>query len=163
MLDMFKRPTDPPEYNQLYAIPGAAMLAVYAAGHFTGACACSCACCVAAAPLLRPWRRHARMGWLYGWLISIRLLWLLFPPLAGHAEMESLAYLGSGSLCIAAIACLANQQTARLGGCERAVTGAGSRAGLGGAGRRERQAHWWSAGGGGVAGGGGGGACAVQR
>lgn len=36
MLDMFKRPTDPPEYNQLYAIPGLAMLATYAAGHFTG-------------------------------------------------------------------------------------------------------------------------------
>ena len=34
---------------------------------------------------------------------------------AGHAEMESLAYLGSGGLCIAAIACLANQKTARLG------------------------------------------------
>lgn len=29
--------------------------------------------------------------------------------------MESLAYLGSGGLCIAAIACLSNQQTARLG------------------------------------------------
>ncbi|PRW58593.1 NAD(P) mitochondrial isoform A [Chlorella sorokiniana] len=68
MLDMFKRPTDPPEYNQLYAIPGLAMLATYAAGHFTG-----------------------------------------------HPEMESLSYLGSGGLCIAAIACLANQQTARLG------------------------------------------------
>ena len=37
MLDMFKRPTDPPEYNHLFAIPGAAMLATYAAGHFTGA------------------------------------------------------------------------------------------------------------------------------
>ncbi len=36
MLDMFKRPTDPPEYNHLFAIPGAAMLATYAAGHFTG-------------------------------------------------------------------------------------------------------------------------------
>jgi hypothetical protein len=36
MLDMFKRPDDPPEYNKLYAIPGAAMLATYAAGHFTG-------------------------------------------------------------------------------------------------------------------------------
>ena len=36
MLDMFKRPDDPPEYNQLFAIPGAAMLATYAAGHFTG-------------------------------------------------------------------------------------------------------------------------------
>ncbi|KAL4423593.1 hypothetical protein ABPG77_004633 [Micractinium sp. CCAP 211/92] len=68
MLDMFKRPTDPPEYNHLFAIPGAAMLATYAAGHFTG-----------------------------------------------HPEMESLAYLGAGGLCIAAIACLANQKTARLG------------------------------------------------
>ncbi|EFN59205.1 hypothetical protein CHLNCDRAFT_138139 [Chlorella variabilis] len=68
MLDMFKRPDDPPEYNQLYAIPGAAMLAIYAAGHFTG-----------------------------------------------HPEMESLSYLGSGGLCIAAIACLSNQKTARLG------------------------------------------------
>jgi len=29
--------------------------------------------------------------------------------------MESLTYLGSGGLCIGAIACLANQQTARLG------------------------------------------------
>ena len=37
MLDMFKRPTDPPEHNGLFALPAAAMLAVYAAGHFTGA------------------------------------------------------------------------------------------------------------------------------
>lgn len=29
MLDMFKRPTDPPEYNYLYGIPGAAFLASY--------------------------------------------------------------------------------------------------------------------------------------
>lgn len=36
MLDMFKRPDDPPQYNKLYAIPGAAMLAAYAAGHYTG-------------------------------------------------------------------------------------------------------------------------------
>ena len=37
MLDMFKRPTDPPEYNSLYAVPAGALLAAYAAGHFTGA------------------------------------------------------------------------------------------------------------------------------
>ena len=36
MLDMFKRPTDPPEFNHLYAIPAAATLAAYAAGHFAG-------------------------------------------------------------------------------------------------------------------------------
>merc|ERR1712038_2023073 len=29
MLDMFKRPTDPPEYNYLYGIPGATFLAAY--------------------------------------------------------------------------------------------------------------------------------------
>lgn len=29
MLDMFKRPTDPPEYNYLYAIPGAAFTGGY--------------------------------------------------------------------------------------------------------------------------------------
>jgi H+-translocating NAD(P) transhydrogenase len=36
MLDMFRRPTDPPEYNKLYAIPAAAMLATYTAGHVAG-------------------------------------------------------------------------------------------------------------------------------
>ena len=36
MLDMFKRPTDPPEYNHLIAIPAGALLATYAAGHFMG-------------------------------------------------------------------------------------------------------------------------------
>jgi NAD(P) transhydrogenase len=30
MLDMFKRPTDPPEYNYLYAIPGAVFTGGYA-------------------------------------------------------------------------------------------------------------------------------------
>lgn len=32
MLDMFKRPTDPPEYNYLYAFPGGALLGVYTYG-----------------------------------------------------------------------------------------------------------------------------------
>ena len=36
MLDMFRRPGDPPEHNALYAIPAAAMLAVYAAGTYAG-------------------------------------------------------------------------------------------------------------------------------
>ena len=36
MLNMFKRPTDPPEYNALYLIPAAAALGTYAAGHFLG-------------------------------------------------------------------------------------------------------------------------------
>lgn len=36
MLNMFRRPTDPAEYNYLYAVPGAALVASYAAGHLSG-------------------------------------------------------------------------------------------------------------------------------
>ena len=36
MLDMFKRPDDPPEYNYLYAIPGAAFLGGYLAANAHG-------------------------------------------------------------------------------------------------------------------------------
>ena len=36
MLDMFKRPDDPPEYNYLYAIPGAAFLGGYLVAHMNG-------------------------------------------------------------------------------------------------------------------------------
>lgn len=36
MLDMFKRPTDPPEFNYLYALPGAAFIGGYAATALAG-------------------------------------------------------------------------------------------------------------------------------
>ncbi|KAM6943038.1 NAD(P) transhydrogenase, mitochondrial [Xenentodon cancila] len=36
MLDMFKRPTDPPEYNYLYALPGAAFVGGYGASVAAG-------------------------------------------------------------------------------------------------------------------------------
>jgi len=36
MLDMFKRPTDPPEYYHLYGIPAAGSLAFYGAGSMSG-------------------------------------------------------------------------------------------------------------------------------
>ena len=36
MLDMFKRPDDPPEYNYLYTIPGAAFLGGYLWAHMSG-------------------------------------------------------------------------------------------------------------------------------
>lgn len=36
MLDMFRRPTDPPEYNYLYTIPAAAFLGAYAYGLHNG-------------------------------------------------------------------------------------------------------------------------------
>lgn len=68
MLDMFKRDTDPIEHNYLYAIPAAATIAAYGAGHFLGA-----------------------------------------------PEMTNVAYLASSGLCIGAIACLAQQSTARVG------------------------------------------------
>jgi NAD(P) transhydrogenase len=36
MLDMFRRPDDPPEFNHLYAIPAGAALATFAAGTALG-------------------------------------------------------------------------------------------------------------------------------
>lgn len=36
MLDMFKRPTDPPEYNYLYLLPGAAFVGGYGASAAAG-------------------------------------------------------------------------------------------------------------------------------
>lgn len=68
MLDMFKRPTDPIEHNNLYAIPLGVILAGYTAG-----------------------------------------------KLGGFEEVTSATYLASSALCIAAIACLSNQSSARTG------------------------------------------------
>lgn len=36
MLDMFKRPTDPPEYNYMYMLPGAAFIGGYGASLAAG-------------------------------------------------------------------------------------------------------------------------------
>lgn len=36
MLDMFKRPTDPPEYNYLYLLPGGVFVGGYAAALQSG-------------------------------------------------------------------------------------------------------------------------------
>lgn len=36
MLDMFKRPTDPPEYNYLYLLPGATFVGGYGASVAAG-------------------------------------------------------------------------------------------------------------------------------
>lgn len=36
MLDMFRRPSDPPEFNQLYAIPAAATVGTFALGSLAG-------------------------------------------------------------------------------------------------------------------------------
>ena len=42
MLDMFKRPTDPPEYYHLYGIPAAGSLVFYTAGSMSGESFCFC-------------------------------------------------------------------------------------------------------------------------
>ena len=68
MLDMFRRPTDPPEYNSLYAIPAGALLTTFAVGQYLG-----------------------------------------------YPEMQNTSYLAASGLCIAAIACLSNQSSARIG------------------------------------------------
>ncbi|GAB4819658.1 hypothetical protein N2152v2_006704 [Parachlorella kessleri] len=82
MLNMFKRPTDPPEFNNLYAVPAAALLATYAVGHSMG----------------------------YSQLDSFA--YLVAP---GYSQVDSFAYLVASGLCIAAIACLASQKSARVG------------------------------------------------
>lgn len=68
MLDMFKRPGDPEEHNDVYMYPTAALAAGSALGIAFGA-----------------------------------------------SEMPSMAYLASSTACIASIACLSQQKTARLG------------------------------------------------
>ena len=68
MLDMFKRPGDPEEHNDVFKYPAA--------------------------------------GLIVGSGIGIGL---------GASEMATMAYLASSSACIGAIACLAQQKTARLG------------------------------------------------
>ena len=55
MLDMFKRPGDPEEHNYLYAIPGGALMAGAAVGHFAGEAAC---CVHAHSQQLPPGRQH---------------------------------------------------------------------------------------------------------
>lgn len=78
MLDMFARPGDPKEHNNLFAYPAATLVG----------------------------------GYLVGSMI-----------LGSHAAtgLSSAAYLASSAMCIAAIACLANQSSARMGNALGAV------------------------------------------
>ena len=71
MLDMFRRPTDPPEFNYLYGIPAFALIGgFFALRHFFS---------------------------------------------AASAGLTDAVYLAASGACIAAIACLSNQKTARIG------------------------------------------------
>ena len=45
MLNMFRRPTDPTEYNYLYAVPAAALVGSYAAGQLAGLAPSPTLCC----------------------------------------------------------------------------------------------------------------------
>ena len=68
MLDMFKRPDDPPEYNYLYMLPGAGVIGAYALGTMAGfqevtsmAYLASSLCCIGAIASLSQ-QTTARMG-----------------------------------------------------------------------------------------------------
>ena len=57
MLSMFQRPTDPVEYNHLYALPGAVLVGGCAAGQLAGTAACRTAAasvCSEASPRMEP-------------------------------------------------------------------------------------------------------------
>ena len=81
MLDMFRRPTDPPEFNRLYALPGAVLVGGLAGAQALG--------------------------------------------LGSTAGLTEAAYLASSASCIAAISCLSNQKTARVGNALGAIGVAG--------------------------------------
>jgi NAD(P) transhydrogenase len=68
MLDMFRRPTDPPDYNHLWAIPAAVSIGGYVAAN-----------------------------------------------LMGYSQLHQMAYLASSLCCIASLAGLSSQETARMG------------------------------------------------
>lgn len=105
MLDMFKRPTDPPEYNYLYAIPAGAFLATYAASvqagfeqahHFVGLG--SSVCCVFALVGLSK-QKTARVGNALG-MIGVSsgvasTIGLLNPSLPQLTQMGTAITLGS--------------------------------------------------------------------
>ena len=72
MLDMFKRPDDPPEYNYLYLMPGAAVVGAYGLGTAAGyaemtsmAYLSSSLCCIGAIASLAT-QSTARMGNMLG-------------------------------------------------------------------------------------------------
>ncbi|WZN58855.1 beta subunit of NAD(P) transhydrogenase [Chloropicon roscoffensis] len=72
MLDMFKRPDDPPEYNYLYLMPGAAVMGAYGLGSAAGyaemtsmAYLSSSLCCIGAIASLAT-QSTARMGNMLG-------------------------------------------------------------------------------------------------
>ena len=57
MLNMFRRPTDPVEYNHLYALPGAVLVGGCAAGQLAGTAACrttAASVCTEASPRVEP-------------------------------------------------------------------------------------------------------------
>lgn len=105
MLDMFKRPTDPPEHNYLYLLPSGVFVGGYAAALQSGynieqVLLLDIPACLASG------------------LNAALMLHTCLPP---HSLDRSLSfshqmmYLGSGLCCVGALAGLSNQKTARLG------------------------------------------------
>lgn len=96
---MFKRPTDPPEYNYLYALPGAAFVGGYGASAAAGY------------SIEQVTQTH-----------PIILFCILYDTVAVVITMAvfshfspQMMYLGSGLCCVGALAGLSAQGTSRLG------------------------------------------------
>ena len=111
MLDMFSRPTDPPQYNSLMAIPGVAAVGAYAAaaaaGHHdpTLAYAAASVACISSIACLSS-QQTARLGNALGMVgvgtgIAATLGAMQATP---EAYMQAAALLGSGGLVGAGIA-----------------------------------------------------------
>lgn len=121
MLDMFKRPTDPPEYNYLYALPGAAFVGGYGASVAAGynieqvtghrcyyqslkpSCLCSLIIDCYRGIFIKTIKYQNPNN-----LVTAIFILLLFL----HLQMM---YLGSGLCCVGALAGLSAQGTSRLG------------------------------------------------
>uniref|UniRef100_A0A914YTN0 proton-translocating NAD(P)(+) transhydrogenase n=1 Tax=Panagrolaimus superbus TaxID=310955 RepID=A0A914YTN0_9BILA len=112
MLDMFKRPSDPPEYHFLYALPGGALLGIYSYGAMNGfpeinhlTFLASSLCCVGALAGLSS-QKTARLGNALG-MIGVSggiasTLGLINPDPQTLIQMG--AAVGSGALIGTAIA-----------------------------------------------------------
>lgn len=127
MLDMFKRPTDPPEYNYLYLLPAGVFLGGYGAALQAGYNIEQ----VGGAALLPPHQQICGFPPVLPCSDAEQAAHLgpnclprccpapskqtARPPFLRFPFSLQMMYLGSGLCCVGALAGLSNQKTARLG------------------------------------------------
>lgn len=123
MLDMFKRPTDPPEYNYLYLLPagvfvggyGAALQAGYNIEQVGGALLPPHICGCQFSPVAM---QKSQLIWIQSRPLFAQMLPGTLPARPRFLRFPfspQMMYLGSGLCCVGALAGLSNQKTARLG------------------------------------------------